>query len=199
MAPKWYGVAMIHGRFAGFRRGALALCVALGGCTVVYEDDFPPGLTDAPEREPTDELVFERELRWWIAPNRQRARLYLRADGSYLLVRQRWQGSETYGWATATLNDVGAARLGNALAVADPEDTAPPPGNYDCTYVDSLPATIYIDGEAIEYPSLCAPAGLVELARFYGDVVELLLECPLDGSWYEDEIPLTQDDCDVHE
>ena len=180
---------------------ALVLAVggALGGCTVVYDDDFPTGLESAPELEPTDELVFERELRWWIAPSRQRARLYLRADGSYLLVRQRWAGPEVYGWASATLNDVGAAQLSNALAVADPEDTAPLPGNYDCTYVDSLSATIHIDDESVKYPGLCPPAGLVELARVYGDMVELLLECPFDGSWYDGDMPLVQDDCDVIE
>jgi hypothetical protein len=183
----------------GSRRIALVCFLALGGCAVVYEDDFPEGLETAPELEPTDELVFERELRWWIAPSRQRARLYLREDGSYLLVRQRWQGPEVYGWATGTLNDVGTAQLSNAFAVADPEDTAPVPGNYDCTYVDSLPATIHIDEESVTYPSLCPPAGLSELARVYGDVVELLLECPFDGSWYEDEVPLVGGECDVIE
>ena len=195
MAAGWYCGAMAHGS----RRIALLCCLALGGCAVVYEDDYPAGLESAPELEPDDELVFERELRWWTAPSRQRARLYLRGDGRYLLVRQRWQGAEVYGWATATLNDVGTARLSNALAVADPEDTAPAPGNYDCTYVDALPATIHIDGERIGYPGLCPPTGLAELARVYEDMVELLLECPMDGSWYEDELPLAQDDCDAIE
>lgn len=178
---------------------ALACCLALGGCAVVYEDDFPAGLEGAPELSPTDELVFERELRWWIAPSRQRARLYLREDGTYLLVRQRWQGPEVYGWATGTLTDSGAAALSDALAVADPEDVAPVPGNYECTYVDSLPAKIYLDGESIAYPSLCPPSGLVELSSVYGDIVELLLECPLDGSWYDGELPVAQGECDVIE
>src|SRR5689334_24451355 len=132
---------------------ALACYLALGGCAVAYEHDYPPGLDDAPMVEPTDTLVFERELRWWTGEERQRARLYLRADGSYLLVRQRWQGPEVYGWATATLDDVGTTRRDDALAAADPTKTAPVPGNFDCTYVDSLSAKIHLDGETIEYPS----------------------------------------------
>jgi hypothetical protein len=176
---------------------ALATSLVLTGCLVTYEDDLPPGLADAPVLESDDELVFERELRWWVAPAVQRARLYRRTDGSYLLLRQRRQGPEVYGWSEATLNDVGTAQLGNALAVADPTDTAPAAGNYACTYVDALPAVIYVDDQRVEYLSLCPPEGLVELARFYEDVVELLLECPLDGSWYEDELPLASDDCAV--
>lgn len=175
----------------------LASCLATAGCVVDYEDAAPPGLADAPVLEDDDELVFERELRWWVAPNIQRARLYRRADGGYLLLRQRWQGPEVYGWSEATLNDLGVAQLSNALAVADPTDTAPIAGNYACTYVDALPAVIHVDDQRVEYLSLCPPEGLVELARFYEDAVELLLECPLDGAWYEDELPLAVDDCDV--
>jgi hypothetical protein len=178
---------------------ALASWLALAGCAVEYEDAAPPGLVDAPLLEDGDELVYERELRWWVAPNVQRARLYRRADGGYLLLRQRLQGQEVYGWSEATLNDFGVAQLGNALAVAEPEDTAPIAGNYDCTYVDALPAVIYVEEERVEYLSLCPPEGLVELARFYEEVVELLLECPLDGSWYEGELPLATDDCAVAE
>jgi hypothetical protein len=176
---------------------ALASCLALAGCMIEYEDDTPPGLADAPVLEDGDRLVYERELRWWVEPHSQRARLYRRADDSYLLLRLRRQGQEVYGWSEATLNDVGVARLGNALAVADPSDTAPIAGNYACTYVDALPAVIHVDDQRVEYLSLCPPGGLVELARFYEDVVELLLECPLDGAWYEDELPLSQDDCAV--
>jgi hypothetical protein len=179
-------------RLRGF---ALASCLALAGCLVEYEDDAPAGLADAPALEDGDELVYERELRWWIGPNTQRARLYRRADGGYLLLRQRQQGQEVYGWSEATLNDFGVARLSNALAVADPTDTAPIAGNYACTYVDALPAVIHVDDQRVEYLSLCPPEGLVELARFYEDVVELLLECPFDGAWYDDELPLATDDC----
>jgi hypothetical protein len=177
---------------------ALALCVALTGCPVVYEPD-EPGLADAPTVREDDELVFEREIRWWVSPTSQRARLYRRADDSYLLLRQRRQGQEVYGFSEATLNDFGVARLGNALAVADPTDTAPAPGNYACTYVDALPAVIHVEDARVEYLSLCPPEGLVELARFYEDVVELMLECPFDGSWYEDDLPLAIDDCVVVE
>jgi hypothetical protein len=179
----------------GARGIALASCLALTGCLVEYEDDAPAGLSDVPARADDDELVYERELRWWVAPNIQRARLYRRVDGSYLLLRQRWQGHAVYGWSEATLNDVGVARRSNALAVADPTDTAPIAGNYDCTYVDALPAVIHVEDQRVEYLSLCPPEGLVELARFYEDVVELMLECPLDGSWYADELPLAVDDC----
>jgi hypothetical protein len=178
---------------------ALVSCLALSGCVVEYDDAAPPGLTDAPVLEADDELVYERELRWWVSPNIQRARLYRRADGGYLLLRQRWQWPDVYGWSEATLNDVGVARRSNALAVADPEDTAPIAGNYACTDVDALPAVIYVDDERVEYLSLCPPEGLVELARFYEDVVELMLECPFDGAWYEDELPLAVDDCSVVE
>jgi hypothetical protein len=177
----------------------LASCLALAGCAVEYEDDTPPGLPDAPVLEDGDELVYERELRWWVEPHSQRARLYLRADGSYLLLRLRRQGLEVYGWSEATLNDFGVANLSNAMAVADPTDTAPIPGNYACTYVDALPAVIVIDDQRVEYLSLCPPGGLVELARVYEDMVELMLECPLDGSWYEGELPLDPGDCDAVE
>jgi hypothetical protein len=178
---------------------ALASCLAVAGCAIEYENDIPPGLTDAPMLEDDDELVYERELRWWVEPQYQRARLYRRADDSYLLVRLRRQGPEVYGWSEATLNDFGVANLSNAMAVADPTDTAPLPGNYACTYVDALPAVIYIDDQRVEYLSLCPPGGLVELARVYEDMVELMLECPLDGSWFEDELPLGQGDCEVVE
>lgn len=190
---------MSRGTTSRTRGIALASCLALAGCPVEYEDAAPPGLADAPLLQDDDELVYERELRWWVAPMIQRARLYRRGDGGYLLLRQRWQHLEVYGWSEATLNDFGVARLGNALAVADPSDTAPIAGNYACTYVDALPAVIHIDDERVEYLSLCPPEGLVELARFYEDVVELMLECPLDGSWYEDELPLSTVDCDVVE
>lgn len=175
---------------------ALASVLALSGCVVEYENAAPPGLADAPVLEVDDELVYERELRWWAAPNIQRARLVRRADGGYLLLRQRWQGTEVYGWSEATLNDAGLARLGDALAVADPTDTEPVAGNYACTHVDALPAVIHVEDQRVEYLSLCPPEGLVELASFYEDVVELMLECPLDGAWYEGELPLSQDDCE---
>jgi hypothetical protein len=196
----WYGALMSRRRSGLSTRGiALASCLALAGCVVEYGDDTPSGLPDAPLLEDDDELVYERELRWWQEPNHQRARLYLRADGSYLLLRLRRQGQEIYGWSEATFNDFGVARLSNALAVADPTDTAPIAGNYECTYIDALPSVIHIGDQDVEYLSLCPPGGLVELARFYEDVVELMLECPLDGSWYEDELPLSQDDCEVVE
>jgi hypothetical protein len=195
----WYGAAMSPGSGSHTRGIALASWLALTGCVVEYGDDTPPGLTDAPAREDDDELVFERELRWWVEPTMQRARLYRRADASFLLLRQRRQGQEVYGWSEATLNDVGVARLDDALAVADPSDTAPVAGNYACTYVDALSAVIYVEDQRVEYLGLCPPAGLVELAGFYEDVVELMLECPLDGAWYEDELPLAVEDCDAIE
>jgi hypothetical protein len=182
----------------GVKTIALAGCLALTGCPIEYEPDAP-GLADAPTIADDDELVYERELRWWVSPTSQRARLYRRADDSYLLVRQRRQYEEIYGWSKATLNDFGVAQRSNALAVADPTDTAPAPGNYACTYVDALPAVIYVDDARVEYLSLCPPEGLVELARFYEDVVELMLECPFDGSWYEGDVPLAIDDCAVVE
>jgi hypothetical protein len=199
----WYGLAMstrLHPRAATSAGGiALASCLALAGCVVEYEDAAPDGLADAPVLQEDDELVYERELRWWVAPTIQRARLYRRADGGYLLLRQRWQWPDVYGWSEATLNDFGVARLSNALAVADPTDTAPIAGNYACTYAEALPAVIHVEDARVEYLSQCPPEGLVELARFYEDVVDLLLECPLDGSWYEDELPLATEDCAVLE
>jgi hypothetical protein len=162
---------------------------------VSYEPEWP-GLTDAPALAENDVLVFERELRWWVAPTSQRARLYLRDDGSYLLLRQRWQGQEIYAWSEATLTDEGVAELANALAVAEPDVTDPAPGEYACTYVEALRSAIVVDEQRVEYLSLCPPEGLVELARAYADMVELMLECPFDGSWYEDALPLTVDDCE---
>lgn len=44
------------------------------------------------------------------------------------------------------------------------------PGNYECTYVDVLPATIHLDEQSVEYRSLCPPEGVLELASFYADV-----------------------------
>lgn len=182
---------------------ALALVLTLAaagslGCMVTYDDEFP-GLADAPSPGDDDELVYERELSWPGSPSRQRVGLWLRDDGSYLLLRRRWQGTEVYGWSTATLTDDGQGRLGNALAVADPSMTAPTPGDLDCTSADALRAVLYVDGEDIEYLSLCPPQGLVELARVYADMVELMLSCPFDGSWYADPLPIDAGECDAIE
>lgn len=178
---------------------AIALCAVLGplGCVVTYDDDAPPGLDEVPALDVggDDELVFERELRWWTGPRVQRVELILRADGSYVLLRRRWQGPQIYGWAEGTLTVAGGQRLADALAVVDPSQTEPVPGDYDCTYVEALPSVIHVDGEVIEYLGQCPPQGAVELAGLYEDLVELLLDCPLDPSWYEGELPIVQDDC----
>lgn len=184
---------------------ALGLATSLAACVVDYEDWLPPGLDELPEVD-RDELVYERELRWWTGPTAQRVRLYRRAAGDYVLLRQRLQGDEVYGWAEASLTGPGAARLADALAAVDPELDEPAPGDYDCTYVDALPATIQLEDPGdpdatlrFDYLPLCPPEGLVELAGFYEDVVELLLECPLDGSWYAGELPVSSSECQLAE
>ena len=155
-------------------------------------------MTDAPtvDRE-RDELVFQRSLRWWSAPTRQRARLYRRDDGSWLLLRDAWNGTSTYAWAEGILTGAGEQRLSEALASVDTDKLEPAPGEYGCIYIDTLGATVYIDGEPFEYLSLCPPEGMVELTTLYADIVELLLDCPLDPSWYDGELPLEQTDCEV--
>jgi hypothetical protein len=177
---------------------ALTLVSATLACAADYSNEIPPSLDESPELDDErDELVFERQLRWWSAPASQRARLYQREDGSLLLLRERWDGTAVYGWASAELTEVGEQRLADAIAAVDPSLTQPAPGEYGCTYRETLPAIVYVDDEAFEYLSLCPPEGLVELATLYEELVELLLDCPLDPSWYEGELPLAQTDCEV--
>ena len=154
------------------------------------EDDAIPSL-DGDE----DTLVFERDLRWWATPTAQRVRIYARADGSYLLLRQRWDGSATYAWAEGALTSAGDQRLADAMAAFDPELDEPAAGNYECTYYDTLPAAVFVEGVEYPYASLCPPEGWAGLAGLYEDLGELLLDCPLDPSWYEGEAPLDQTDC----
>lgn len=180
------------------RRLALTLCCAAAACTIDYSEDPPPSLDDPPRVDAErDTLLFERKLRWWSPPTSQRARLYQRDDGSLFLLRQRWDGTAVYGWAFGELTDAGEQQLVDALALVDPDLRDPAPGHYGCTYQETLPAIVYFDGEAFEYLSLCPPEGLVALANLYEDLVELLLDCPLDPSWYEGEPPLSQTDCEV--
>jgi hypothetical protein len=187
---------------------SLGLALNLAACVAEYEDWVPPGLDEVPEIDrdglggDDDILVYERELRWWTGPTAQRVRLFRRANGDYVLLRQRLQGDEVYGWAEAGLTNAGATRLAGALASVDPSLDEPAPGDYGCTYVDALPATIYLEDPAdleetlrFDYLALCPPEGVVELASFYADVVDLLLECPLDGSWYAGELPVSSIDC----
>jgi len=175
---------------------ATALALTLG-CTVDYSKPPPPSLDDAPtiDRE-RDELLFQRALRWWSEPTSQRALLYRRADGSLLLLRDRWDGTTVYAWGEGTLTAVGEQRLADALAAVDTSKPDPAPGQYACTYSDTLTAVVYVDGEAFEYLGLCPPEGMIELTAVYEELVELLLDCPLDPSWYEGEPPLEQSDCD---
>ena len=179
------------------RFAALTLVSATLACAADYSEDPPPSLAESPSVDDRDQLVFERQLRWWSLPTAQRARLYQRDDGSLLLLRERWSGIDVYGWASADLTEAGEQRLADALAAVDPSLTEPAPGEYGCTYRETLPAIVYVDGEAFEYLSLCPPEGLVELATLHEELVELLLDCPLDPSWYEGELPLTQTDCEV--
>jgi hypothetical protein len=177
---------------------ALALLGSASACLIDYSQEPPPSLDDAPSLDAErDSLVFERQLRWWSAPSSQRARLYLRDDGSYLLLRERWDGIAVYAWASAELTDAGDQRLADALANADPDRPHPAPGQFGCVYAETLPATVYLDGQAFEYLGLCPPEGLAQLAGLYEELVELLLGCPLDPSWYDGELPLSQTDCDV--
>lgn len=175
---------------------AITLACASSACAADYSNEEPPSLAESPIVD-SDQLVFERQLRWWSPPISQRARLYQREDGSLLLLRERWNGREVYGWAEGELNDAGAQRLTDALAAVDTSLTQPAPGAYECTYRETLPAIVYLDDEPFEYLSLCPPEGLAELATFYEELVELLLDCPLDPSWYAGELPLTQTDCEV--
>lgn len=167
-------------------------------CAVDYSEDPPPSLTDVPPVDSErDELVFERSLRWWAAPTSQRARLYRRSDGSWLMIRDFWDGTAAYAWAEGSLTDAGEQRLADALATVDTNKREPAPGEYGCVYADTLGATVYVDGEAFEYLTLCPPEGMAELATLYEDMVGLLLDCPLDPSWYDGEPPLEQTDCAV--
>ena len=176
----------------------LALVCASTACAADYSEEPPPSLTDAPSVDlEQDRLVFERQLRWWSPPIAQRTRLFERDDGSLLLLRERWDGTAIYAWAEADLTDAGATRFADALAAVDPALAEPAPGEYACTYFATLPAIVYVDDEAFEYLSLCPPEGLAELATFYEEVVELLLDCPLDPSWYAGEVPIEQTACDV--
>lgn len=177
---------------------ALTLACAALACAADYSEEPPPSLADAPSVDAErDQLVFERQLRWWSPPTAQRARLYQRDDGSLLLLRERWDGTAVYAWAEAELTQAGEQRLADALAAVDPDRSEPAPGQYECTYYETLPAIVYVDGEPFEYLSLCPPEGLVDLATMYEELVELLLDCPLDPSWYPSELPLTQTDCDA--
>jgi hypothetical protein len=180
-------------------RFVAALMIAWAGpaCTADYSEEPPASLDDAPSVGDDDQLVFERQLRWWSPPTSQRARLYQREDGSLLLLREHWTGNDVYGWATAELTPAGEQRLADALAAVDPELREPAPGEYGCTYRETLPAIVYVDDEPFEYLSLCPPEGLADLATLYEELVELLLDCPLDPSWYMGELPLAQTDCDV--
>lgn len=172
------------------------VCVGSTGCIADYSEPEPPVLEQLPELGDDDELVFARELRWWSAPTSQRLVMYERADGSYHLRRQAWDGSATYAWAEGTLTAAGDARLEAARASFDPTLSEPAPGNYDCTYYDTLPATIYEGEQRYEFASLCPPEGMSELAALYRDLSELLLDCPLDASWFEGELPLSPSACE---
>lgn len=177
---------------------SVAAVLAGTACRADYPNDEAPSLDDAPSVDPErDVLVFERQLRWWSPPIAQRVRLYQRDDGSLLLLRDRWSGVATYGWAEAELDAAGDQRLADALAAADPSLTDPAPGNYACTYAETLTAVVYLDSQPFEYLSTCPPEGLADLATFYEEVVELMLDCPLDPSWYDGEVPLVQTDCQV--
>ncbi|MFO7561325.1 MAG: hypothetical protein R6X02_01675 [Enhygromyxa sp.] len=185
-------------RLAPALAAALALFGAALACTADYSEEPPPSLDEAPSVDAQrDELLFERQLRWWTPPSSQRVRLYQRDDGSLFLLRDRWDGTAVYAWAAAELTDAGEQRLADALAAVDPERTEPAPGEYRCTYFETLPAIVYFDGEPFEYLSLCPPEGLAELASLYEELVELLLDCPLEPSWYEGELPLAQTDCEL--
>jgi hypothetical protein len=188
---------MVRLMFPRCSLAALALLCASTACHTDYSEDVPPSLADAPSVAADDQLVFERQLRWWSPPTAQRVRLYSRDDGSWLLLRDRWNGIEVYGWADGLLTSAGEQRLADALAAVDPELTEPAPGEYGCTYRETLPAIVYVDDRAFEYLSLCPPEGLAELATLYEEMVELLLDCPLDPSWYMGEVPLEQTDCEV--
>jgi hypothetical protein len=182
-------------RLGAFFSWALLLASA---CVADYSEEPPPSLDDAPRVDAQrDHLVFERQLRWWSPPASQQARLFQRDDGSLLLLREHWDGTAVYGWTSAELTDAGQQRLADALAAVDPDRTEPAPGEYGCTYFETLPAIVYVDDQPFEYLSLCPPEGLAELATLYEELVELLLGCPLEPSWYEGELPLTQTDCEV--
>ena len=175
----------------------LALPCSLTACMRDDADEEPPTLADAPELGEGDEIVFERQLRWWTAPTAQRLRLVAREGGGYLLLREGWQGFDVYAWAEGELTAAGVARLAAAEAAVDLEQiTEPVPGDWDCTYVETLTATVHVGDQAIDYLSLCPPAGVAELAGLYEELSELLLDCPLDPSWYDGELPLTQSDCE---
>ena len=174
-------------------------CLGAAGCIADYSEPEPPVLEQVPELGEDDALVFVRELRWWSAPTSQRLVMYERADGSFYLRRQAWDGSATYAWAEGTLTSAGDTRLEAARASFDPTMSEPAPGNYECTYYDALPASIYEGEERYDFASLCPPQGMSELAALYRDLSELLLDCPLDESWYEGELPLTQSDCEAAE
>lgn len=188
------------------RRLFLCACLASASavaCVETYAEPEPPSLSadDIPtldQSEGGDALVFERDLRWWQAPTVQRIRIYDRAEGGLLLLRQRWDGSATYAWATGELTAAGEQRLAEAEAAFDPSLTEPAAGSYECTYHDTLPAAVYVDAAAYPYASLCPPEGWAALAKLYEELGELLLDCPLDPSWYEgDALPLAQTDCQI--
>ncbi len=173
------------------------LCVG-SGCAADYSKEQPPSLDDAPSVDAErDQPMLERQLRWWSAPTAQRARLLQRDDGSLLLLRDRWDGTAVYAWAEAELTAAGSQRLADALAAVDPSLRDPAPGEYGCTYADTLPAIVYVDDEAFEYLGLCPPEGMVELVALYEDIVELMLDCPLEPSWYDGELPIAQTDCAI--
>lgn len=196
MAPRPLAASPLVTGMTGMT-GILGLSIALAACAVDYSEPLPPSLADAPavSRE-RDELLFQRSLRWWSDPASQRARLYQREDGSLVLLRDRWDGTAVYAWAEGALTDAGAQRLAAALAAVDTSKPGPAPGEYGCTYANTLEAVVYVEGEAFEYLSLCPPEGMIELAGVYEELVELLLDCPLDPSWYAGELPLTQTDCE---
>ena len=171
--------------------------VAASACVVEYDPSLPAGLDDVPTISGDDVLVYERDLIWWEFPSAQAARLYLRDDGSYLMLRSDWRHREVYGWATAGSTPEGASALETALANADPGSTGPAPGEFSCTYRESAVATIHLDDEMFAYPSLCPPNGLQELAGYYADAVELMLDCPADGSWFEGDPPVSGTDCAI--
>lgn len=176
---------------------ALTLVGAPLSCAADYSEEPPPSLAEYPLIDTDDELIFERELRWWSRPFAQQVQLWQREDGSLLLLRERWDGLTVYAWATAELTDAGGQRLADALAAVDRSRPQPAPGNFECSYRETLPAIVYVDDQAFEYLSTCPPEGLSELATFYEQLVELLLACPFDASWYPDELPLTPIDCEV--
>ena len=172
------------------------LCAALTlGCIADYSEPEPPSLSEVPALADGDTLIYERALRWWSPPTAQRLLMYERADGSLVLFRERWDGSASYAWAEGNLTSAGSQSLVDARASFDPSLGDPPAGDYDCTYYETLLATLVVDGERHDYLSLCAPEGYAALAGVYEQLSELLLDCPLDPDDYEGELPLVQSDC----